>query len=117
MLAPGERLGIVVKADDLLCVATLDEGLELRSAGLVTPILILCPVPGCRLADAEGHHLDVVVIDQHGVHEVAALASRPSAMDHAPGGVDSRLLALQRRASSWNPRAIGWEGQQRCGRG
>jgi len=92
MLVPGHRLGIVVKADgyghglvasahaallggaDLLCVATLDEGLVLRSAGLSIPILILYPVPPGRLVDANRHDLDIVVIDQQGAREVAAFA-------------------------------------------
>ncbi len=63
MLPEGVHVDIVVKADayghgavpvaralaqsgvDGLCVATLDEGLELRRAGLRTPILVLFPVP------------------------------------------------------------------------
>ena len=92
----GSQLWAVVKADayghgavpiaaaleaagaDGLCVATIDEGLELRQAGIELPILVLYPVPGTWLdvareqaidvtqeLDLVGEQLDVVALDVH----------------------------------------------------
>ncbi len=85
LLPPGARLGVVVKADgyghglvaaaraatrggaDLLVVATLDEALVLRSAGVADRILVLYPVPPTRLGDALDAGLDLVVADEDSV--------------------------------------------------
>jgi alanine racemase len=47
-----------------LCVATIDEALELRQAGIGLPILVLYPVPGTWLDVAQEHAIDVTAGDQ-----------------------------------------------------
>lgn len=89
-LPAGARLGVVVKADgyghgllgaaraavaggaSLLLVATVDEGLVLRRAGIGTPILVLFPVPPTLLPVAVGRRLDVVVSDEASLEAVVA---------------------------------------------
>ena len=81
-LAPGIRLEAVVKADayghgavpvaralvaagvESLSVATFDEGLELRQAGVTVPILILFPIPPELVPAAMRHCLSVTAGDQ-----------------------------------------------------
>jgi len=71
MAGPGIAILPVVKADayghgmvpiaralaaagaDGLCVATLDEAIVLRDAGVAAPLLVLYPVPPSGVADAE----------------------------------------------------------------
>ncbi len=82
VLPPAIRIEAVVKADayghgarpiggwlqvagavDGLCVATLDEGLDLRAAGLVLPILVLYPLPPDAALVAARAGLSVTVAD------------------------------------------------------
>jgi alanine racemase len=82
-LPEGVRVEAVVKADayghgarpvagwleassalDGLCVATLDEGLDLRAAGLLLPILVLYPLPPDRALEAARAALSVTVGDR-----------------------------------------------------
>ena len=90
---PGARVAAVVKADayghgleptarafiaagaDLLCVATLDEGLRLREIGLEAPVLVLFEVPPKALAVAREADLDVVAADPAGLGEMLAAAA------------------------------------------
>ena len=76
---PGVRVEPVVKADayghgavpialaleaagaDGLSVATLDEALELRDAGVALPILVLYPVPAAHVEAAAWAHIAVTV--------------------------------------------------------
>jgi alanine racemase len=48
---------------DGLCVATIDEALELRQAGIALPILVLYPVPGTWLDVARENAIDVTASD------------------------------------------------------
>ena len=79
VVGPGVRVEPVVKADayghgaapiaralqdagaDGLSVATLDEGLELRDAGVTLPILVLYPIPPEGVADAARARIAVSV--------------------------------------------------------
>ena len=81
MLPEGARLDGVVKADayghgavpvartlvsagvESLSVATYDEGLELRQAGISVPILIVYPIPPEFVSDAFRHRLSITVGD------------------------------------------------------
>jgi alanine racemase len=82
MLPPGVRVEAVVKADayghgarpvagwletagavDGLCVAALDEGLDLRAAGLALPILVLYPVPPDGAVEAGNAGLSITIGD------------------------------------------------------
>ena len=48
---------------DGLCVATIDEALELRQAGIGLPILVLYPVPATWLDEARARAIDVTAGD------------------------------------------------------
>jgi alanine racemase len=61
---------------DGLCVATIDEALELREAGIERPILVLYPVPVTWLDEARHNAIDVTAGDR-------VLAQR---LIEAPGG-------------------------------
>jgi alanine racemase len=50
-----------------LCVALVDEGRQLREAGIDSPILVLSQPPPDRLADAAWMGLDVVVATRDGI--------------------------------------------------
>lgn len=81
LVGPATRVAAVVKSDgyghgleiaartfaaagaDLLCVATLDEALRLRRAGVDAPILVLYPVPRGSAPAAAEAELQVVVTD------------------------------------------------------
>jgi alanine racemase len=105
LLPPGADLGVVVKADGyghgmepaaraalrggarLLAVATLDEALALREAGIAVPILVLYPVPPACLAAAFAADLDLVVADEASVATMAE-AFRERRLPSGPAGVD-----------------------------
>ncbi len=62
-LVPAART-FVAAGTDLLAVATLEEGLQLRAAGITTPTLILFPVPFGAAVEAARSRLDVVATDR-----------------------------------------------------
>ena len=66
---------------DGLCVATIDEALELREAGIGLPILVLYPVPATWLDDARAHRIDVTAGDPVLLQRLLA----------APGGTDESI--------------------------
>jgi alanine racemase len=90
MLAPGTRLGAVVKADGyghgllaaahaalsggaaILCVATLDEAFELRRAGFEAPIFVMFAVPPGSLRDALATGFELTAMDEASVETLAA---------------------------------------------
>jgi alanine racemase len=90
LLPPATTLGAVVKADGyghglemaaraavaggagMLIVATLDEALVLRDAGLPDRILVIYPVPPTQLRTAVAAGLDLVVADDASVDAMAA---------------------------------------------
>ncbi len=90
LLPPGTLMGVVVKADgyghgllaaalaavrggaDMLLVATLDEALALRDAGVRSRILVLYSVPPAMLDAAVDADLDLVAADDGSVTALAA---------------------------------------------
>jgi alanine racemase len=110
LLPSGTDLGVVVKADgyghgievasraaieggaDLLVVATLDEALLLRAAGIEARILVTYPVPGALLPTAVEADLDLVAADDASVAAlVTFLQTRPPVRaDPAPAASASR---------------------------
>lgn len=91
-LAPGAACWPVVKADayghgsvpvaralheagaDGLCVAAVDEALELRRGGVDGDILVLYPVPPSRLAAVGRERLSVAVTSERSAEELVAAA-------------------------------------------
>jgi len=96
-LAPETRLCAVVKANayghgltetaclfvergaDLLGVASIDEGLELRQAGLETPILVFHPLTSAEMGAACERNLTVTLTQPHSIASLADLAQRQQA--------------------------------------
>jgi alanine racemase len=100
-LDPGACLGIVVKDNgyghgaamaaraavaggaEYLFVATVDEGYELRDAGIRVPIVLLAPVPGWTVADVVARDLQATVTDP--ATTVETLDAWRSSRDRTPG--------------------------------
>jgi len=109
-LAPrGARLGAVLKANayghglevaartfaaagaDLLCVATVDEALHLRSIGLQLPILVIFEVPHDAVGEARARGVELVAADPAGLPALLAAAASAGA---AIGGRPAQALRL-----------------------
>ena len=93
-LPPGCRLMAVVKANayghgavevtttlaaagaDAFAVATLGEALELRAAGIATPILVLGYTPAPQIAEAARHGITLTVFDRASLEAAAATAQQ-----------------------------------------
>ena len=73
-----------------LCVATLDEAVALRSAGLALPILVLYPVPSALAADARRLGIAVTASDPVLLGQVVRAAA-----DGNPGLHDAEPLAVE----------------------
>ena len=96
-IAPNSRLMAVVKADayghgsveaaraaieagaDSLAVVTVEEGAELRHAGLGVPILVFTDLPPDRLPLAAEHHLAVTA---HSIPSARRIAAHPGLEAH-----------------------------------
>jgi alanine racemase len=74
-----------------LSVATFDEGLELRQAGISVPILVLFPIPPELVPDAMRLRLSVTAGDQTLLERTLAVLDRPAA---AAGVAADRELAI-----------------------
>jgi alanine racemase len=57
-------------------VATVEEGLRLRSTGVTTPVIIFSPVPPGSYDSAVAHDLTLTVSDLYSVERLAAAAER-----------------------------------------
>jgi len=61
---------------DWLAVAIVDEGIELRGAGVSAPILLLAEIPPDTIADALSHSLTLTVGSYEGARAAVAQANR-----------------------------------------
>jgi alanine racemase len=78
-----------------LSVATFDEALELRQAGIEVPILIVFPIPPELALDARRHGLSITVGDRVLLERtLAALANRLPAGQRAADGPSDAKLAI-----------------------
>jgi len=77
-------------------VATYDEALELRQAGIDVPIVILFPIPAELAPNALAHCMSITVGDQLLLSRtLAALDAAPGpAAGEAPAGASDRCLAI-----------------------
>jgi alanine racemase len=73
---------------DGLCVATMDEALQLRDAGIAVPIRVLYPIPPALVRDAIRADITVAAGDRDSLEEVLAVARVDE--DRTPG-----LLGLE----------------------
>ena len=77
-----------------LCVATLDEGLELRAAGVGLPILVLYPIPPGRVADARAARLALTAADMTLLERTLAAARTATTLATAPGATAGDPLVM-----------------------
>ncbi|TCS93271.1 alanine racemase [Hazenella coriacea] len=114
-LPKGKRIMAVVKADayghgaipvarealeagaTYLGVALVDEGIELRRAGIEAPILVLGYTPTHAIADAIHHHLHLTVFSNDVLNEIEATAARlqKKAMIHVKVDTGMGRIGLQ----------------------
>ena len=77
---------------DALCVATLDEGLELRRVGARGRVIVLYPVPAAGLPEALRAGLELVVMEGGDARAIVAAAAGPAApAGPAAGAVEVHL--------------------------
>jgi alanine racemase len=111
-LRPGTRLAAVVKANayghgavdiaraavaagaDWLCVATVDEGSELRAAGIVAPILCMGPLPETAIASAVASGLRCCVFEPRGIEVLADAAERAAQVVPVHLKIDTGMARL-----------------------
>ncbi len=112
LLAPGTRLMAVVKADAYghgavevaraatesgawgLGVATVDEGIELRRAGLGVPVLLLGPTSPEEAERAVAHDLTVTVFRAEGARAVSRAAGQAGRLGRIHLKVDTGMGRL-----------------------
>jgi alanine racemase len=77
---PGVARALEAAGVDGLCVATFDEAVALRAAGITVPVLVLFPIPAAHAAEARRRAIAVTVSDRHLLDEVLqAVAADPDA--------------------------------------
>jgi alanine racemase len=74
--APLAARAVLEGGADSLAVAIVDEGIELRGAGVSAPILLLAEIPPDTLADALAHSLTLTVGSLRGARAAAAASER-----------------------------------------
>ncbi len=89
--APLAARAAVEAGADALAVAIVDEGIELREAGVERPILLLAEVPAATLPDALAAGLTVTVGSRAGARAVVAAAERLGGVHRAHLKVDTGM--------------------------
>ncbi len=74
--APLAAHAVLEGGADSLAVALVDEGIELRGAGVTAPILLLAEIPADTLADAMSHSLSVTIGSLAGARAAVDTAER-----------------------------------------
>jgi alanine racemase len=131
VVGPGIKILSVVKADayghgareaaaaltqagsDGFGVATLEEGIELREAGIRAPILILTAIYPEQLEEFFRHDLMPAVSDLHTLVQLEKLTQKSRRMLKFHLKVDTgmgRLGLLHSEIDSWLPEVLKWEG-------
>jgi alanine racemase len=78
-----------------LCVATFDEAVQLRDAGITAPIVVLYRVPGEVVAQAAELGIELTVSEQESVAETAARWREEHALAAAAGAYISLHLHIE----------------------
>lgn len=78
-----------------LCVATFDEAVQLRDAGITVPIVVLYRVPGEVVAEAAELGIELTLSEQEGVAEMAARWREEQAIAAAQGAYISLHLHIE----------------------
>ena len=76
---------------DSLAVAIVDEGIELRGAGLSVPILLLAEIPPETIPDALSHSLTLTIGSLEGAHAAVAAAERIGGLHRVHVQVDTGM--------------------------
>jgi alanine racemase len=76
---------------DSLAVAIVDEGIELRGAGVSAPILLLAEIPADTLADALSHSLSLTIGSLDGAHAAARVATSLGGLHRVHVKVDTGM--------------------------
>ncbi|MCH8810498.1 MAG: alanine racemase [Gemmatimonadetes bacterium] len=101
-------------------VATVEEGLRLRGAGVTIPVIIFNPVPPGSYDSAVAHDLTLTVSDLDSVERVAAAATRTGQVGRFQVEIDTGMGRSGfdwRRVAEWGPGLVDrtsstsiWEG-------
>jgi alanine racemase len=94
-------------------VARLEEGLELRRAGVQAPILVLSPLPAGRFAEAVAEGLSIAIFSHEQIEAAAGTGrqlGRPAGLHLKLDTGMSRLGARPEQAAELARRAAGAEG-------
>jgi alanine racemase len=83
--------GVLAAGADSLAVATVDEGVELREAGVTAPILLLAEVPSSSLGDALASSLTLTVGSLAGARDVLEAASQAAGVHPVHLKVDTGM--------------------------
>lgn len=118
LLAPGVKVLGVVKADgyghgappvartlaaggiDMLGVALVEEGVELREAGVAAPILVMGTIPRDEIPSLVAHDLRPTVCDAEAAREIDGEAARQGSVVQAHLKVDTGMNRLGVRAEA-----------------
>lgn len=79
---------------DLLAVAIVDEGIELREMGITAPILLLAEAPADALGDALSHDLTLTIGSLEGARAAVAAAARIGGVHKVHVKVDTGMRRM-----------------------
>jgi alanine racemase len=89
--APLAAKAALAAGADSLAVAIVDEGIELRGAGVSAPILLLAEIPPETVPDALSHSLTLTVGSLAGAHHAVEVASRLGGLHRVHVKVDTGM--------------------------
>jgi alanine racemase len=84
----------LVGGADLLAVAIVDEGIELREMGITAPILLLAEIPPDALSDALAHELTLTIGSLESAHAAAASAAASGGVHKVHVKVDTGMRRM-----------------------
>jgi alanine racemase len=84
----------LVGGADLLAVAIVDEGIELRAMGVTAPILLLAEAPSDALSDALANDLTLTIGSLEGAHAAAASAAQSGGVHKVHLKVDTGMRRM-----------------------
>jgi alanine racemase len=89
--APLAAKAALAAGADSLAVAIVDEGIELRGAGVSAPILLLAEIPPETIPDALSHSLTLTIGSLAGARHAAEIASRLGGLHRVHVKVDTGM--------------------------
>jgi len=95
--APAVAQVLEASGAEWLGVASVDEGSQLREAGIKSPIMILSPTPLWAIENALADELDLTVASSSELHDIERAAKRHNKKAHVHLKVDSGMHRLGAR--------------------